>query len=162
MSSSLAPHEMSDLDIFLADRDAPKAAAASEWANTPEGWAEILRKCSYTRTKWYFPTLQTLGPIPEGLTNPLGTPTADVGLFDKLPGDIMSKILLHLDVNSFRAFRNVNAKAHMITETVLDCKDVMSHGSTAFINIVRTGLSRHITIGEIYLALTSPKCGFCE
>ncbi|KAF4415097.1 hypothetical protein FACUT_13683 [Fusarium acutatum] len=97
-----------------------------------------------------------------GLTNPLGTPTADLGLFEKLAGDIINNILLHLDVKSFRNFRNVNAKAHQITETVLDCKDVMAHGSTAFINIVRTGLSRHVTIGEIYLALQSPKCEFCE
>ncbi|KAF5568164.1 hypothetical protein FPHYL_2946 [Fusarium phyllophilum] len=60
------------------------------------------------------------------------------------------------------SFRNVNAKAHSITESVLDCKDVMAHSSTALINIISTGLSRRVTMGEIHLALTSSKCGFCE
>ena len=41
---------MSDLDIYLANRYGPKAAA-SDWANTTEDWTKIRRKCSYTRTK---------------------------------------------------------------------------------------------------------------
>lgn len=106
--------------------------------------------------------LQNLGPIPKALTNPLGTPTADLALFEKLPSDIINSILRHLDVKSFRRFRNINAKAHRITETVLDCKEVMIHGSTAVINLIRTGLSSHITIGEIHKALTSPNCEFCD
>ncbi|KAF5582133.1 hypothetical protein FPCIR_9729, partial [Fusarium pseudocircinatum] len=77
----------------------------------------------------------------------------------KFVGPFINPLLM--DINAM-PFRNVNAKAHMITETVLDCKDVMAHGSTAFISITRAGLSRNITIGEIHLALTSSKCGFCE
>ncbi|KAH7201042.1 hypothetical protein BKA60DRAFT_600907 [Fusarium oxysporum] len=138
MSSDSAPYGMSDLDIYLANRYGPKAVA-SDWANTTEDWAKI-----------------------RPLTNPLGTPTADLALFEKLPSDIMNSILRHLDVKSFRRFRNINAKAHRITETVLDCKEVMVHGSTAVINLIRTGLSPHITIGEIHKALTSPNCEFCD
>uniref|UniRef100_A0A0D2YHD2 F-box domain-containing protein n=1 Tax=Fusarium oxysporum (strain Fo5176) TaxID=660025 RepID=A0A0D2YHD2_FUSOF len=138
MSSDSAPYGMSDLDIYIANRYGPKAAA-SDWANTTEDWTKI-----------------------RPLTNPLGTPTADLALFEKLPSDIMNSILRHLDVKSFRRFRNINAKAHRITETVLDSKEVMIHGSTAVINLIRTGLSSHITIGEIHKALTSPNCEFCD
>ncbi|KAI8407879.1 hypothetical protein FOFC_10807 [Fusarium oxysporum] len=138
MSSDSAPYGMSDLDIYLANRYGPKAVA-SDWANTTEDWAKI-----------------------RPLTNPLGTPTADLALFEKLPSDTMNSILRHLDVKSFCRFRNINAKAHRIAETVLDCKEVMVHGSTAVINLIRTGLSPHITIGEIHKALTSPKCEFCD
>ncbi|KAG5797654.1 hypothetical protein H9Q69_003320 [Fusarium xylarioides] len=60
------------------------------------------------------------------------------------------------------SFRNVNAKAHSSIETALDCKEVLEHGHSAFVNIIRASLSRNITIGEIHLALTSSKCGFCE
>ncbi|KAF5604791.1 hypothetical protein FPCIR_643 [Fusarium pseudocircinatum] len=74
----------------------------------------------------------------------------------------MNTILVQLDVKSFRNFRNVNAAAHSITGTALDCKGVLEHGQSAFVSIVRAGLSRHVTIGEIHLALTSSKCGFCE
>ena len=74
----------------------------------------------------------------------------------------MNNVLVQLDVKSFRNFRNVNAAAHSITGTALDCKEVLEHGQSAFVNIVRAGLSRNITIGEIHLALTSSKCGFCE
>ncbi|KAF5634192.1 hypothetical protein F52700_5912 [Fusarium sp. NRRL 52700] len=161
MSSDLTSNAMSDLDIYLTDRDGTKAAA-SKWANSPEDWAEIRRKCSYVRIKWYFPMLESLGPVPEGLTKPLGTPSADMNLFEKLPSDVMNSILCLLDLESFLSFRNVNAKAHSLTENVLDCKEVIVHGSAAVVNLARTGLSGHFTIGEIHLALTSPKCGICE
>ncbi|KAK2929301.1 hypothetical protein FoTM2_009640 [Fusarium oxysporum f. sp. vasinfectum] len=133
MSSDSAPYGMSDLDIYLANRYGPKAVA-SDWANTTEDWAKI-----------------------RPLTNPLGTPTADLALFEKLPSDTMNSILRHLEVKSLCRFRNINAKAHRIAETVLDCKEVMVHGSTAVINLIRTGLSPHITIGEIHKTLTSPQ-----
>ncbi|QGI82669.1 hypothetical protein CEK25_009398 [Fusarium fujikuroi] len=159
--SDLVPTGMSELDIYLRDRYTPQDTT-NQLTSTPEEAADIRKKCSYVRKKWYFPVLENLGPIPKGLTSPLGTPTAGLGPFEKLPGDIVSNILLRLDVKSFRNFRNLNAKAHRITETVIDCKDVMVHGKAAFISISRTGLSRHITIGEIHLALTSHKCNFCE
>ncbi|PNP78924.1 hypothetical protein FNYG_07789 [Fusarium nygamai] len=147
---------MSDLDVYLSD------AYTHEDAATPEDAANIRRKCTYVRTKWYFPLLEANGHVPKGLTSTLCTPTTDLGIFEKLPGDIMNNILVRLDVKSFLNFRNANAKAHHITETILDCKDVMLHGRAAIINIARTGLSGHVTIGEIHLALTSPKCGFCD
>jgi len=159
--SDLVPTGMSELDIYLKDRYTPQDTA-NQSTSTPGEAVEIRKKCSYVRKKWYFPLLENLGPIPKGLIGPLGTPTAGLGHFEKLPGDIVSNILLRLDVKSFRNFRNANAKAHRITETVIDCKDVMVHGKAAFISISRTGLSRNITMGEIRLALTSHKCDFCE
>ncbi|KAF5622080.1 uncharacterized protein FTJAE_11047 [Fusarium tjaetaba] len=74
----------------------------------------------------------------------------------------MNNILVRLNVKSFLNFRNANAKTHHIAEAILDCKDVMLHARAAIINIARTGLGGHITIGDIHLALTSPKCAFCE
>ncbi|KAG4260267.1 hypothetical protein FPRO03_02090 [Fusarium proliferatum] len=60
--------------------------------------------------------LENLRPIPKGLTNPLGIPTADLALFEKLPSDVMNNIILvQLNVKSFRSFRNVNAQAHTST-----------------------------------------------
>lgn len=56
--------------------------------------------------------LENLRPIPKGLTNPL---SADLARFEKLPSDVMNNILVQLDVESFRSFRNVNAKAHTST-----------------------------------------------
>ncbi|KAI1009883.1 hypothetical protein LB503_011513 [Fusarium chuoi] len=159
--SDPVPTGMSDLDVYLSDRYAP-TDRAGQLATPPEEVAAIRRKCSYIRKKWYFPMLENLGSIPKGLTNPLGTPTAGLGHFNKLPSDVMNNILVQLDVESFRCFRNVNAKAHSITETVLDCEEVLKYGQTAVTSIIRTGLSRHITIGEIHLALTSSKCGFCK
>lgn len=41
-------------------------------ANIPEDAANIRRKCSYSHTKWYFPLLETNGPIPKDLAKPLG------------------------------------------------------------------------------------------
>ncbi|KAF5697249.1 hypothetical protein FMUND_15481 [Fusarium mundagurra] len=161
MSSDLVPTGMSDLDAYLSDRYTPKDDLSQ--SGTPsKDVADIRNKCSYVRTKWYFPVLETIGCIPKSLTKPLGRPTAGLSVFDKLPSDVVNNILVRLDIESFRAFRNVNAKAHSITEATLDCKDVMVHGSAALVNIARTGLGRHVTIGEIHLALTSSKCGFCE
>ncbi|KAF5244328.1 hypothetical protein FANTH_7759 [Fusarium anthophilum] len=42
--------------------------------------------------------LENLDPTPKGLTKLLGTPTADLGLSEKFPGDIMKNIILHLDL----------------------------------------------------------------
>ncbi|CVK98668.1 uncharacterized protein FMAN_08512 [Fusarium mangiferae] len=161
MSSDLVPTGMSDLDVYLSDRYAP-TDSVDQLATPPEEAAAIRRKCSYIRKKWYFPMLENLGSVPKGLANPLGTPTAGLGHFNKLPSDVMNNILVQLDVKSFRCFRNANAKAHSITETVLDCREVLEYGQAAITSIIRTGLSRHVTIGEIHLALTSSKCGFCE
>ncbi|KAH7230514.1 uncharacterized protein BKA55DRAFT_715321 [Fusarium redolens] len=137
MSSNSAPHRMSDIDIYLADRDG--SAFVSDWALTPNQWAKIRRKYKS-----------------------LGTPIADLALFEKLPAEITNKIFRLLDVKSFRRFRIVNAKAHRITETLLDCKEVMLYASTAVVNLIRTGLSAHVAIGDIHKALTSPKCEFCD
>ncbi|KAG5790821.1 hypothetical protein H9Q69_010116 [Fusarium xylarioides] len=161
MSSDLVPTGMSDLDVYLSDRYTLKDDA-SQLTTSSGGAADIRRKCTYVRTKWYFPLLESNGPIAKGLTRPLGKPKADLGLFDNLPSDVMNNILVQLDIQSFRNFRNVNAAAHSITGTALDCKEVLEHGQSAFVSIIRAGLSRNITIGEIHLALTSSKCGFCE
>ncbi|CVK90671.1 uncharacterized protein FPRN_07261 [Fusarium proliferatum] len=65
--------------------------------------------------------LENLRPIPKGLTNPLGIPTADLALFEKLPSDVMNNIILvQLNVKSFRSFRNVNAQAHTSTRRLQD------------------------------------------
>ncbi|PNP77848.1 hypothetical protein FNYG_08929 [Fusarium nygamai] len=53
MSSDLVPTGMSDLDVYLTDRYAPKDDA-SQSATPEEDAASIRRKCSYIRTKWYF------------------------------------------------------------------------------------------------------------
>ncbi|RBQ78655.1 hypothetical protein FVER14953_13191 [Fusarium verticillioides] len=161
MSSDLAPSGMSELDTYLSDRYTLENNARQLTTGSEEA-ADIRRKCTYVRTKWYFPLLDVNRHVPKGLTSTLGTPTDDLGIFEKLPGDVMNNILVRLDVKSFLNFRNANAKAHHVTETILDCKDVMLHSRAAIINIARTGLSGHVTIGEIHLALTSPKCGFCD
>ncbi|KAF4951043.1 hypothetical protein FGADI_7780 [Fusarium gaditjirri] len=159
MSSESAQQGMSQMDIYIANRN---GASVSKWANTPEDWSQIRRKCSYARRRWYFPMLMNVFVPPKTLTHPLGTPTADLGTLEKVPNEIMGKILCYLDVKSFRRFRNINAKAHLITETALHCKEVLAYGNTAIVDLIRSGLSPYITIGEIYEALTSPKCEFCD
>ncbi|KAF5698042.1 hypothetical protein FGLOB1_12343 [Fusarium globosum] len=71
---------------------------------------------------------ENLRPIPKGLTNPLGIPTANLVLFEKLPSDVMNNnILVQLDVKSSRIFRNRTENGELSSREAAGQRRILHH-----------------------------------
>ncbi|KAF4336753.1 hypothetical protein FBEOM_9384 [Fusarium beomiforme] len=160
MSSTPTNNTPTVMDLYLGYRF--KALNTDSWAKAPEDWDTIRKTCTYPRNHYYFPLLKLDVQIPNyWWVGPLSSP-GDLGALERLPHDIITKIAGYLDVESFLQFRNVNGKAHCITTDLPEFRRLMRHAPRAVISLIRTGLSAHVSFGNLYEALTTARCHFCE
>nr|CEG04634.1 unnamed protein product [Fusarium clavum] len=114
-------------------------------------------------------------PAPETMHNPfilttssfnnVNVPTADstkiaFPLF-KLPPEIISCILLELDIASLRWFSQSNRQARHVTTELPQYRQVVQHGPEAIKAIVQAGLSDCFSYRELHRALIQEQCSLC-
>ncbi|KAH7201041.1 hypothetical protein BKA60DRAFT_612391 [Fusarium oxysporum] len=112
--------------------------------------SELLHTCFYKRTKYYFPTLDPKAhefsqEVRRLFSRCYKTQTPNLGVLARLPQDLLEEIVLHLDIDSFRRFR----------------QRVLRYAPDALNALRRTDLSGYVSYSGVYTALTTSKCTFC-
>nr|CEG03279.1 unnamed protein product [Fusarium pseudograminearum CS5834] len=139
-------------------------------SETLENQEAILRTCSYHRSLYYFPLRQT-NPRKAPDTLFKCSPTTSSSLVPqtanntasiyKLPPEVISNILLLVDVKSFHDFRNTSHQARFIANGIPQYRLVAQHGFAGIKALVQTHLSRHVTYDNLYRALNTEQCTMC-
>ncbi|KUI57672.1 hypothetical protein VP1G_04950 [Cytospora mali] len=88
--------------------------------------------------------------------------TAELGILDHLPAELMSTVLRKLDIRSFFRFRQVNRRARVLSTELWEYKLVSKHGLEGLRGVLRAELSHCFTIDDLYRALITDKCSTFE
>ncbi|KAI1009884.1 hypothetical protein LB503_011512 [Fusarium chuoi] len=128
--------------------------------------SEILKTCFYKRTKYYFPhhdpqAKQFSKGVYRLFSRCYKTEVPNLGILARLPQDILEGILLQLDIDSFRRFRQVSRRARYLATALLFYQRVLRHAPDALNALRRTDLSGYVSYSDVYTALTTTKCAFC-
>ncbi|KAF5604790.1 hypothetical protein FPCIR_642 [Fusarium pseudocircinatum] len=127
---------------------------------------ELLETCFYKRTKYYFPhhdpKAEEFSPTVYRLFSRCSkTQVPNLGILARLPQDILEGIVLQLDIDSFRRFRQVSRRARYLSTAITAYRRVLRHAPDALNALRRTDLSGYVSYSDIYSALTTTKCAFC-
>lgn len=104
--------------------------------------------------------------LPDKIFDPwtastLAQAEASLGLFDKLPLELLLLILPWLDCNSLMAFRRINRGAYGIVESFSSFVTVRTHIPGAIRSIMAADAGEWITCDQLMAALHDPKCEQC-
>lgn len=83
-----------------------------------------------------------------------------IGLFDRLPMEIMDEILPNIDVCSLVAFRDINRRTKFIVDSLPMFKLVVSF--PGLIYAVLELQCRFFSLGELVRCIHNPKCHYCD
>ncbi|KAK2128876.1 hypothetical protein NOF04DRAFT_1245577 [Fusarium oxysporum II5] len=128
--------------------------------------SELLHTCFYNRTKYYFPTLDPKAhefsqEVRRFFSRCYKTQTPNLGVLARLPQDLLEEIVLHLDIDSFRRFRQVSRRARYLSTAITIYQRVLRYAPDAPNALRRTDLSGYVSYSDVYTALTTSKCTFC-
>ncbi|KAF5622081.1 uncharacterized protein FTJAE_11048 [Fusarium tjaetaba] len=128
--------------------------------------SELLETCFYKRTKYYYPTHDPKAeefspPVHSLFAGCYKTQTPNLGILARLPQDILEGIVLQLDIDSYRRFRQVSRRARYVSTAINIYQRVLRHAPDALNALRRTDLSSFVSYADIYTALTTTKCAFC-
>ncbi|KLO92927.1 uncharacterized protein LW93_4082 [Fusarium fujikuroi] len=129
--------------------------------------SQILSTCFYKRTKYYFPhhdpqVEQFSKDVYRLFSHCYKTEVLNLGILARLPQDILEGIILQLDIDSFRRFRQVSRRARYLATALLFYQRVLRHAPDALNALRRTDLSGHVSYSDVYTALMTTKCAFCR
>ncbi|KAF4502567.1 hypothetical protein FAGAP_1209 [Fusarium agapanthi] len=127
---------------------------------------ELLETCFYKRTKYYFrhhdPKAEEFSPpVYRLFSRCYKTQVLNLGILTHLPQDILEGIVLQLDIDSFRHFRQVSRRARYLSTAITTYRRVLRHAPDALNALRRTDLSGYVSYSDVYTALTTTKCAFC-
>ncbi|KAI1027623.1 hypothetical protein LB504_011735 [Fusarium proliferatum] len=128
--------------------------------------SQILSTCFYKRTKYYFPhhdpqAKQFSQGIYRLFSYCYKTEVRNLGILARLPQDTLEGILLQLDIDSFRRFRQVSRRARYLATALIFYQRVLRHAPDALNALRRTDLSGYVSYSDVYTALTTTECAFC-
>ncbi|KAF5586904.1 hypothetical protein FPANT_7100 [Fusarium pseudoanthophilum] len=128
--------------------------------------SELLETCFYKRTKYYYPTHDPKAeefspPVHRLFAGCYKTQTPNLGILARLPQDLLELIVLQLDIDSYRRFRQVSRRARYVSTAINIYQRVLRHAPDALNALRRTDLSGFVSYSDIYTALTTTKCAFC-
>ncbi|KAI0201007.1 hypothetical protein F4808DRAFT_135701 [Astrocystis sublimbata] len=87
-------------------------------------------------------------------------PTANMGILNCLPPELMTLVLHMLDLRSFFAFRQVNRQSRMISTGLREYNLVSQPGLEGLRGLLRAQLAPYFTMRDLR-ALTTDKCSTC-
>ncbi|KAJ3532158.1 hypothetical protein NM208_g8563 [Fusarium decemcellulare] len=127
-----------------------------------------IKVCAYHRRDFDLVVIRSrpheMQPVLSSLQTPFGTPSAcGLGRLDRLPAEIISIILHHLDLLSHFRFRQLNRRARVLS-THLSPREygpVLKHGPEGFRGLLRARLAQHFNITDLYSQLTRSRCELC-
>lgn len=158
----------SDSDVSQITQTSQMAAKASVdvLAGVEEHSDAILRVCAYHRRDFDLVVVRSrphdMQPVQASLQAPFETsPTAELGILDSLPPELMSMVLRRLDLLSFFRFRQVNRRARIVSTNLWEYHLVSQYGLEGLRGLLRADLAYCFTIDHLYWSLLTDKCSAC-
>ncbi|OAA62439.1 F-box domain, Skp2-like protein [Niveomyces insectorum RCEF 264] len=135
-------------------------------ANIDENADAILRVCSYHRRDFDLVVVRSrpheMKPVEASLQAAFGSsPTAELGLVDRLPPELLWMVLRALDVRSYVRFRQVNRRARVLATELFEYKLVARHGLEGLRGLLRAGLAHGFTVPDLHRTLVTYACAAC-
>lgn len=135
-------------------------------ADVEENADAILRVCSYHRRDFDLVVVRSrpheMQPVQASLQAAFQVlPTASLGVLDCLPAELVSMIVLELDIFSFFHFRQVNRRARILSTGVYEYQMVSKYGLEGMRGLLRAELAHCFTIDDLYRALITENCSTC-
>jgi hypothetical protein len=101
-------------------------------------------------------------PVQASLQTAFKTlPTAELGILDRLPAELLSLVLRELGIRSFLRFRQVNRQSRIISTGLWEYELVFKHGLEGLRVLLLAELDDCFTIDKLYRPLITDKCSTC-
>lgn len=84
-----------------------------------------------------------------------------MGILDILPLEILTMILLDLDIQTLTVLRRVSQKSRLAVDTIPQYQYIRTHGPELLRATLSLEISRSTTLLELYVALTTASCFLC-
>jgi hypothetical protein len=88
-------------------------------------------------------------------------PKHDLGTLENLPLELLSLILVQVDLRSLTDFRRINNRAMQVVDSVLEYQLVRQHAPDSIRGILTVELGSHISIQTLFNTLKESKCEDC-
>ncbi|KAK0617160.1 hypothetical protein B0T14DRAFT_259576 [Immersiella caudata] len=126
----------------------------------------IIRVCSYHRRDFDLVVVRSRPHEMQSIRTSLQAafetlPAAKLGIFDRLPVELMFLVHRNLDIRSFFHFRQINRQARVLSTGLHEYQLISKHGLEGLRGPLRTGLAHCFTITDLYRPLVTDKCSTC-
>lgn len=126
----------------------------------------ILRVCAYHRRDFDLVVVRSrphdMRPVQASLQAAFETlPTAELGILDRLPGELVLMILRELDIRSLFNFRQVNRRARIEATELREYRLVSKRGLEGLRGLLRAELAHRFTINDLFRFFITDKCSTC-
>jgi hypothetical protein len=117
----------------------------------------IIRASAYHRKDfdraviWFPPSAHSNSGT--SVSSALREPTASLGELDRLPLELINEICLQLDIESIFYFRQTNARARQVINTLREYQIVSTHALNAFCALLQTRSASRVTLLDFYRLL---------
>ena len=114
------------------------------------------------------PTSKALNDNIEDATCPLGNgkhlgrASYGLGDLDKLPVELQSIVLVHLDLRTLTDFRRVNRQAMEVVDTLPEYRSILQHSPVSLRAIFSVDLGKSITCQQLHDTLRAADCHGCR
>jgi len=109
---------------------------------------------------WFEP--EEHASVHASITKPFDrTPKAMLGSLNRLPPELITQVLGHLDLKAVFFFRQVNLQGRELITELRPYQRMVEHGLNAFCALLRTRLAGDVTLSAFYDALCTPNCSLC-
>lgn len=126
----------------------------------------VLRVSAYHRRDFDLAaisfSLQDCADTTTMLLSPALPPTVTLGMLDQLPVELLSAILLELDLASLVIFRHVNRRAREVINSLREYKLIATHASNCVCAMLWTGSASGITLSHLYHLMCQELCSTCQ
>jgi hypothetical protein len=94
-------------------------------------------------------------------TSIVSIPKNDLGTLDTLPLELLSLILVQIDLRSLTDFRRINNRAMQVVDSVLEYRLIQQHTPNSIRGILSVELGSHISVQALFKTLHEPRCEDC-
>lgn len=106
------------------------------------------------------PFFAPLSPLSSVNVSAADTATGGFSLF-QMPPEILSRIILELDIVSTNCFSQANRQTRFVTTALPQYRQVVQHGAQAIKAMVRANLGHCFRYRELHRALIQEQCSLC-
>jgi hypothetical protein len=144
----------------------PRYRSTTEYCFREEQVDAIIRTTAYHRRDYGLSVIWFHPREHASIRTSIATPfeqTLDVGIgvFDRLPLELLYHTFLCLDMNSLFKFRQTNRMARHMVDSLNEYQLVAAHGLDLFCALLRTQLARIISLSDFYKSLCTENCDIC-
>lgn len=88
-------------------------------------------------------------------------PSTDLGILDRLPLELLTDILLQVDLQALTGFRRVNQRAMQVVDSVPQYDAIVEHAPNSLRALLTVNKGRNVNCLELYDKMCTFKCETC-